>query len=258
MASIDDTGSLTVNTLTDFVGKQVSTAFLVAIMNSRFTSWYAYDFIFNRAVRSMDLYPAYVGRIPIRRINFNTPEEERKQLLEQARKLYQEYLDNQNWDKVIAFVAERLPQKLDGTPDMEHEQSDVVHDLLAFLAEEMTRLNKEKQSRIESFLTWLEKEILKGSVEDQKNKTKIKGFHESSFEDLLDVLKKNKVVKDPCPADTRDTIAGEFSAAMTGLTPLKDHIAATDKLIDQVVYKLYGLTDDEIAIVEGREYSKPA
>jgi len=26
----------------------------------------------------------------------------------------------------------------------------------------------------------------------------------------------------------------------------------TDKLIDQIVYKLYGLTDDEIAIVEGQ------
>ncbi|MCK4388363.1 MAG: hypothetical protein KAW00_06270, partial [Dehalococcoidia bacterium] len=251
MASIDDTGSLTVNTLTDFVGKQVSTAFLVAIMNSRFTSWYAYDFIFNQAVRSMDLYPAYVGRIPIRRINFTTPQKERKQLLEQGKVLYQEYLDNQNWDKILAFVSERLPVNEDGTPDTKHEQSDVVHDLLAFLAEGMTRLNKEKQPKIKSFLTWLEKEILKGSVEDQKNKTKIKGFHESNFEDLLDILKKNKAVKDPCPADTRGTIASEFSAAMKVLTPLKSRIEATDKLIDQVAYKLYGLTDDEIAIVEG-------
>ena len=134
---------------------------------------------------------------------------------------------------------------------MEHEQSDVVHDLLAFLAEEMTRLNKEKQSKVKSFLTWLEKEILKGSVEDQKNKTKIKGFHESTFEDLLDILKKNKAIKDPCPADTRDTIASEFSVAVKVLTPLKSRIEATDKLIDQIVYKLYGLTDDEMAIVEG-------
>jgi hypothetical protein len=139
MASIDDTGSLTVNTLTDFVGKQVSTAFLVAIMNSRFTSWYAYDFIFNRAVRSMDLYPAYVGRIPIRRISFTTPEKERKQLLEQGKELYQEYLQSQDSGKVLTFVAQCLPQKADGTPDMEHEQSDVAHDLLAFLAEEMRK-----------------------------------------------------------------------------------------------------------------------
>ena len=128
----------------------------------------------------------------------------------------------------------------------------MVHDLLAFLTEEMTRLNKEKQSRIKGFLTWLEKEILKGSVEDQKNKTRIKDFHNNTFEDLLDVLKQNKVVQDPCPANVRDTIASEFSATMKALTPLKARIKATDDLIDQIVYKLYGLTEAEIAAVEGQ------
>ncbi|MDP2952759.1 MAG: hypothetical protein Q8O76_05540, partial [Chloroflexota bacterium] len=127
------------------------------------------------------------------------------------------------------------------------------HDLLAFLAEEMTRLYKGKQSKIKAFLSWLEKEILKGSVEDQKNKTKIKDFHNNAFEDLLDVLKKNKVVPDPCPSNIRDTIASEFSAATNALTPLKAHIKATDALIDRIVYRLYGLTDAEIAIVEGTD-----
>ena len=31
---------------------------------------------------------------------------------------------------------------------------------------------------------------------------------------------------------------------------LTEKIARTDALIDQIVYKLYGLTDEEIAIVE--------
>ena len=75
------------------------------------------------------------------------------------------------------------------------------------------------------------------------NKTKIKDFHEDTFESLLDILKKNKVVPDPCPSNTRDTIADEFSAAMNVLTPLKGRIKATDNLIDQIVYRLYGLSD---------------
>lgn len=29
-------------------------------------------------------------------------------------------------------------------------------------------------------------------------------------------------------------------------------LGRTDRLIDQIVYKLYGLTEEEIAIVEGR------
>jgi len=35
------------------------------------------------------------------------------------------------------------------------------------------------------------------------------------------------------------------------INPLLSKIEATDALIDQIVYKLYGLTLEEIAIVEG-------
>jgi hypothetical protein len=34
-------------------------------------------------------------------------------------------------------------------------------------------------------------------------------------------------------------------------TPLQRQITATDHQIDKLVYELYGLSDDEIAIVEG-------
>ena len=34
-------------------------------------------------------------------------------------------------------------------------------------------------------------------------------------------------------------------------TSLRSQIAATDGQIDRLVYELYGLTDEEIAIVEG-------
>jgi len=35
-------------------------------------------------------------------------------------------------------------------------------------------------------------------------------------------------------------------------TILKRQIDATDEQIDRLVYQLYGLTDEEIAVVEGR------
>ena len=34
--------------------------------------------------------------------------------------------------------------------------------------------------------------------------------------------------------------------------PLQARLAATGRLIDLIVYRLYGLTDEEAAIVEGR------
>ena len=232
----------------------LSLQYILSLVNSKLLTFLSREIFGSLALSGgfLAIGSPQVEKLPIRRINFTTAEKERKQLLEQGKRLYQEYLHSQDWSKVLAFVAQRLPQKVDGTPDMEHEQSDVVHDLLAFLAEEMTRLNKDKQSKIREFLTWLEKEILKGSVEDQKNKTKIKGFHEGALEELMDVLKKNKVIPDPCPSSMWDTISGEFSTAVNALTPLKARIEATDKLIDQIVYKLYGLTPEEIAVVEGK------
>jgi hypothetical protein len=190
--------------------------------------------------------------LPIRSVNCTTSEEERKLAVRQAIKLYEVYLNSQNYDKMLGFINSLLPLKGDGSPDTEHEKSDVVHDLLAFLAQEMSRLNKEKQAAIKAFLTWLEQEIIKGLVEDQKNKTKIRNFHEGTLEDLLDTLKKNKVLPDPCPSQTRATILAEFTTATNALTPVKARIAATDKLIDQIVYRLYGISDEEIDIVEGR------
>jgi len=38
---------------------------------------------------------------------------------------------------------------------------------------------------------------------------------------------------------------------MSILEPLKDRIKATDELIDEIVYRLYGLTEDEIKVVKG-------
>jgi hypothetical protein len=226
--------------------------YLLALLNSSLVDFTYRKITVPKAGGHFIHKPMYLQQIPLRVINFTTPDKEHQQLLDQAKKLYQDYLGSKNWDGILSFISELLPLKEDGTPDTEQEQSDVVHDLLAFLAEEMTRLNKEKQSKIKAFLSWLEKEIIKGSIEDQKNKTKIKNFHEGTLDELMDVLKKNRAVPDPCPSSIWNTVKAEFSAAVTELTPLKNQIAATDKLIDQIVYKLYNLTDEEIAIVEGR------
>ena len=44
----------------------------------------------------------------------------------------------------------------------------------------------------------------------------------------------------------------EFDSSLAKLQPLMERIAATDKLIEKIVYKLYGLTEEEIGIVEGK------
>lgn len=49
-----------------------------------------------------------------------------------------------------------LPKDKEGTFIAEKEKSDVVHDVLAFLAEQLIEMNKTKQAEIKGFLSWLE------------------------------------------------------------------------------------------------------
>ena len=44
----------------------------------------------------------------------------------------------------------------------------------------------------------------------------------------------------------------EFNASMAKLTPLLERIESTDKVIDQIVYRLYWLIEEEVGVVEGQ------
>ena len=69
------------------------------------------------------------------------------------------------------------------------------------------------------------------------------------------MLKKNKkkLAVDPARREPAEALRAEFEGSMKKLGPLRERIRQTDGLIDAVVYRLYGLTDEEIAIVEGKE-----
>ena len=75
----------------------------------------------------------------------------------------------------------------------------------------------------------------------------------SYFNQLLEVLKKNrnKVSLDPSDRKTQELFENQFARSMSILEPLKALIKATDELIDEIVYRLYGLTEEEITVVKG-------
>ncbi|MCK4394670.1 hypothetical protein KAX17_17350, partial [Candidatus Bipolaricaulota bacterium] len=132
----------------------------------------------------------------------------------------------------------------------EKEKSDVVHDLLAYLAEQMIELNKQKQKEIQGFLKWIEREW-EINIEDLALKTKLKGYHEHDFDEMLRIAKRNKklIKPDPESREFQERLEREWKASIGKLCPLKEKIQLTDNLIDQIVYKLYGLTEEEIEIV---------
>jgi len=73
------------------------------------------------------------------------------------------------------------------------------------------------------------------------------------FETLWEVVKKNfRRLSRSLNTVFQDRARQEYENSLSVLLPIKQKLAATDWLIDQLVYRLYGLTEEEIAIVEGR------
>ena len=56
--------------------------------------------------------------------------------------------------------------------------------------------------------------------------------------------------------DIKGEIATEYEKSLAVLLPIKRQLGFTDDLIDKIVYKLYGLTDEEIEIVERPAYEQ--
>ncbi len=100
---------------------------------------------------------------------------------------------------------------------------------------------------------YLEKYI-PGSLEWKKND------HIAVFEQIKNIYTRDSVNKskikvgyNPKSPTNRKNLEAWHIDSRGKLKPLMAKIDATDALIDQIVYKLYGLTDEEIAIVEGKE-----
>jgi hypothetical protein len=76
MASIDKSENwLNVNTVTNITSSEYCLEYLCGILNSRLLSWYAHNFIYNRAVRTMHFRRGYADHIPIHRIDPDDPRE---------------------------------------------------------------------------------------------------------------------------------------------------------------------------------------
>lgn len=83
--TINEMKQIPVNTLTCVFVKPtsiISPFFLNAWFNSSFYSWYAYNFVFSRAIRSMDLYEYYVVKVPMRKIFFTSKIERNNHLMD--------------------------------------------------------------------------------------------------------------------------------------------------------------------------------
>jgi hypothetical protein len=235
--------------------------YILALLNSKVATYYHHSQVGEEGRVFAEVKLVDLGKIPIRRINFTLSSEQRAYYLEKASNLYAYCLDKGDQDCVLGFVDHHLAR----VP----EESDVVHDLLAMLAEHMIRLNKEKRAAQRDFLDWLvatlkiapDKDGRKG-IDALTGKSKLLDYPGDYQKDepplataeLLEILQKNRGHLGVSLSDTGlvDRVRREYEQSLERVLPLKEQLAQTDRLIDTVVYRLYGLTEEEIAVVEGR------
>lgn len=331
--AINDNSFVPVNTITCLFLKsesELSIEYLCALFNSTFISWYAYNFIFSKAIRSMDLYEYYAYKIPLRKIEFTTKSKKRKNIVDDLKSSYLQNLKETNWNEILNVISGCLKEESEKT-----KKSDVIHDFLGFLANKMREYNNNLQKYNLNLLDYignfsLERklselytpvsnisETLLVETTSEFNYLKIGKLFIKDYDDKIELHitarykpenpdeyetdKNGYLETDPIPAMKFHDLSemeealikyfvpiavekelGNFrKKAMTTISildrleeiplpklndvesglkkyievrkkadELEEKVEKTDELIDRIVYKLYGLTEEEIEIIE--------
>jgi hypothetical protein len=237
----------------------INLSYILAILNSSLLNWFYQQVVNSEKDEALaQVKRGHLAQLPIWEIAFSTPKDERTAVVQTAKSHY----EAGELTAVLAWCASEL----------ENGRNDTIHDLLAYLAGQMIALNRAQQERVARF--WLD---LEGVLAEPDTFAKLR--HKGKW---AQSLHKNIPAARPyVDSDSRSTITLDASLgwneeAFTGFVRelagsvrrssglvdvYRDHageygrlarqITTTDDLIDQIVYRLYGLTDDEIAIVEG-------
>jgi len=152
------------------------------------------------------------------------------------------------------------PERRGGTEggEVSDLREDFVHDLLASLAQRMIDLNARRHEEKQRFLGWLERR-LGCAIDDLSGRTIIRDFDDRErvpdyaelSRRLCQAANRRKMDVDPRRAQIDNLVQEAYEEAMEDLDALNEALARTDALIDRIVYALYGLGEEEIAIIEG-------
>ena len=110
-------------------------------------------------------------------------------------------------------------------------------------ADQMLSLNADLQHKRQRFLRRLQ-----DNLGVQKITATLERFDELDFKAFVAELKKQKISLSLAQQDEWEDYFNQYK---TDCNALSAQIAATEKEIDRMVYQLYGLTEDEIKVVEG-------
>lgn len=245
IAAIEDQQRLTLNNIHNLWMKKKtpSMEFLLALLNSRLVTYYHQQVVPEADRVFAEVKIVDLEQIPFPLVESTTPARKRSAQLDEAKQLCEKSLADGDATSMLGFVEAELRAG----------RADVVHDLLAFLAERMMAMNAEKRATARQFLTDL-KDFHGIEARALTPKTKLDEFWKLEAADVFAHLRKNTKLLAAqnvrIAEDAEEKIRARFSKSKSVLVPLEARIQFTDKLIDGIVYRLYALTAEEIKTVE--------
>ena len=225
IAAIEDKQRLTLNNIHNLKLKREPPAmeFFLAILNSRLVTYYHQQVVPEADRVFAEVKIVDLEQIPFPRIDFTTSATKRAAQLEKAKRVYEKSLADGDAQDALRFVEAEL----------QAGRTDVVHDLLAFLAERMMAMNQEKRTTAKQFMTDL-KDFHGIEARALNPKTKLNEFWKLEAADVFAHLRKNTKVL--AAQNVRLTEAAEekirsrFSESQRKATALDAEIVFTDRL----------------------------
>jgi len=248
---------------------QYTLPYILALINSKLIGWYFKAFLGS----DLNIGPEDAKRLPIRKITFVASDTVRQQLLSKGIELYRA----NKFEELMEFTRARLA--------VQPEQSDVVHDLLASLAQQMLDLNAVRHTAVENLLLdlegvftpaelakiarlWTPLSAPKTGVADYDKRLREYETLLTASRNQLDTLTDRRLDLRTHIGAINETqwkwllkfrlktirnlsdIVQVYRKSQPSIAALDKQIEDTDKLIDRIVYALYALTPDDIAAIE--------
>lgn len=203
--------------------------FLLSIIGSAFARYLNMN-ILRRT--NLSITENALKEIPIPEFDFSIDTRVRKESFNRLRETYSR---SENPNLILSSAKELI----------DNGRSAAIHDFLAFLAQEMVDRNAKKNECVLQFLVWLKGET--GRDISDFRPQKYMDFWLWSAEEFYQWLKVNSVVFEP--SDYARFIE-EFNKYKAFVNDFASNIEKLDFFIDEIVYTLYRLTNDEITIVD--------
>ncbi len=233
---------------------ELNLRYILAILNSSLMTYiHKRNFLDGTKIRFQKILIQDAKQFPIKSVTFSLAQEQRKNKAKDVITL----LEKGYYERVLQNVEGLLNQN----------QLEIVYEVLVHLVEVMEALNSDCRNKQQEFLSQLEQRLhIKESdgLNSLVGKSDIQNYlgdyqkdePEVTWDDFEYRLHQNRSRYAANLAQVKPQIQQAYEQSLAVLRPIKQQLAATDALIDQIVYKLYGLTDEEIELIERPAYEQ--